>query len=171
MYECFSIVAGIKKEQDKKQLQKFVNRHSLAEDQKLKARILLAEDYHINQKVALNILKKLGYRADAVANGKEAVKALEMIPYDIVLMDCQMPEMDGYDTTEVIRNLESKVLDHNVIVVAMTANAMKEDREKCLKSGMDDYLAKPVKPQGLSAMLDKWLASPHNYTRKYPTLS
>ena len=171
LFDCLSIVAGIQKEPDKKESAAIVTRHSLAEDQKYKTRILLAEDNHINQKVALNILKKLGYRADAVANGKEAVKALEMISYDIVLMDCQMPEMDGYDTTGVIRNLESKVLDHNVIIVAMTANAMKEDREKCLKSGMDDYLAKPIKPQGLSDMLDKWLASPHNYTRKYPILS
>lgn len=81
-----------------------------------------------------------------------------MIPYDIVLMDCQMPEMDGYEATGEIRSPQSNVLDHKVPVIAMTAHAMQGDRERCLESGMDDYLSKPVEPQALSDMLEKWIA-------------
>jgi two-component system, sensor histidine kinase and response regulator len=121
---------------------------------------LLVEDNMTNQKVALNILKRFGYNTDAAANGKAAIKALEMNPYDIVLMDCQMPEMDGYETTGEIRNPASKVLDHGVPVIAMTAHAIKGDREKCLEAGMDDYLCKPVNPRELCDMIDKWIKAP-----------
>lgn len=117
----------------------------------------MAEDNIINQKVAQNILNKLGYKADVVADGLEAVQALELINYDIVFMDCQMPEMDGFTATAVIRGPESKVLNHAVPIIAMTANAMKGDREQCLDAGMNDYLAKPMKKSDVAEMLDKWL--------------
>ena len=125
---------------------------------KSSARILLAEDNIINQKVAQSILEKLGYKTDVVANGWEALKALEMIDYDLVLMDCQMPEMDGFEATAMIRDSNSNVINHNVPIIAMTANAMLGDREKCLEAGMSDYLSKPVNPVELDQMLLKWLA-------------
>jgi CheY-like chemotaxis protein/HPt (histidine-containing phosphotransfer) domain-containing protein len=120
-------------------------------------RILLAEDNSVNQKVAQSMLNRLGYKADVVCNGLEAVRALELIDYDLVLMDCLMPELDGYEATALIRGVHSKVLDHSVPIVAMTANAMQGDREKCLESGMNDYLAKPIRQEQLAQILSTWL--------------
>jgi CheY-like chemotaxis protein len=119
-------------------------------------RILVAEDNSFNLKVAQGILGKLGYKSDVAANGLEAVQALELIDYDIVLMDCMMPEMDGFEATTKIRNPESRVLNHKVPIIAMTANAMTGDRERCLNAGMDDYLSKPVRKNELAALLEKW---------------
>jgi CheY-like chemotaxis protein len=122
-----------------------------------RARILLAEDHTINRRVLRMMLNKLGYGADAVANGLDAVKALEKTLYDLVLMDCQMPEMNGYDATSVIRDPESRVLNHATPVIALTANAMAGEREKCIEAGMNDYLSKPVLVQNLETILKKWL--------------
>ncbi|MEI7989438.1 MAG: PAS domain S-box protein, partial [Chloroflexota bacterium] len=113
-------------------------------------RILLVEDKIVHQKVALGILKKLGLRADVAANGLEALHALENQPYDLVLMDVQMPEMDGLEATHQIRNLQSKVLDHEIPIIALTANAMPGDRERCFQAGMNDYVEKPVNAQVLA---------------------
>jgi CheY-like chemotaxis protein/HPt (histidine-containing phosphotransfer) domain-containing protein len=134
-----------------------VTRHTIREIHRGAIRILLAEDNIVNQQVAVGILKKLGLHADAVANGAEAVKALETLPYDLVLMDVQMPEMNGYEATRQIRDLQSLVQNHQIPVIAMTANAMQGDREKCLKAGMNDYISKPVSPQSLAEVLETWL--------------
>jgi PAS domain S-box-containing protein len=120
-------------------------------------RILVAEDNVTNQKVALAILGKLGYRADVVANGEEALVSLRSVPYDLVLMDCQMPEMNGYEAAACIRDPEFGVRDPNVPIIALTAHAMKGDRERCLAAGMNDFVSKPVGPATLSGVLDKWL--------------
>ncbi len=160
LYDCLAMVTGASVELPKNQPTAPVMRRATVHARKHQPRILLVEDNMINQKVALNILKRFGYNTDAAANGKAAIKALEMNPYDIVLMDCQMPEMDGYETTGEIRNPASKVLDHGVPVIAMTAHAIKGDREKCLEAGMDDYLCKPVNPRELCDMIDKWIKAP-----------
>ena len=121
------------------------------------ARILVAEDNITNQQVAVGILKKLGLRADVAADGAEAVQALETIPYDLVLMDVQMPEMDGLTATRQIRDPQSRVLNHRVPVIALTAHALRDDPQKCREAGMDDYVTKPVEVWALVAVLKKWL--------------
>jgi PAS domain S-box-containing protein len=125
------------------------------------ARILLAEDNTTNQLVALGILKKFGLAADAVSNGAEALKALESIPYNLVLMDVQMPVMDGIEATRQIRSPQSAVLNHGICIIAMTAHTMQSDRERCLAAGMNAYLSKPVSPQELSDVLVRWLPKNH----------
>jgi PAS domain S-box-containing protein len=120
-----------------------------------KIRVLLAEDNIINQKVAILMLEKLGCRVDAVANGREALEALTHIAYDLVFMDCQMPEMDGYEATIAIRAHEASGGTH-VPIIAMTAYAMSHDRERCLQAGMDDYIRKPVNAKVLQAIVQQW---------------
>ena len=125
-----------------------------------KLRILIAEDNSVNQILALRLVEnKLGCNADAVANGSEAIEALQRIDYDLVLMDCQMPIMDGYEAAGAIRAADSPVINPNVTIIAMTANAMKGDREKCLDAGMDDYIAKPVNAKTLKETINRTLKS------------
>ncbi|MDY6989646.1 MAG: response regulator [Thermodesulfobacteriota bacterium] len=156
LYDCLMAVAGRKTETRQRPSRRIVTKPSIAEKRKQKIRILLAEDNAVNQKVALHILEKFGYRADAVANGHEAVSALVSIPYDLVLMDVQMPEMDGFAATREIRKSKSEI--RNVPIIAMTAHAMKGDRERCLEAGMDDYTAKPIDPKELLEKIEKWIA-------------
>jgi PAS domain S-box-containing protein len=122
-----------------------------------KARILLAEDNIVNQQVAVGILKQFGLRADAVADGAEALIALETIPYDLVLMDVQMPVLDGLEAARQIRNPQSQVRHHGIPIIAMTAHAMQGDRERCLAAGMNDYVSKPVSQRALAEVLARWL--------------
>jgi len=116
-------------------------------------RILLAEDNAVNQKVALRLLERLGYGADVASNGLQAIEALERKPYDVVLMDVQMPELDGLDASR--RICERWPPETRPRIIAMTANAMPEDREACLAAGMDDYVAKPIRPEELARALGR----------------
>jgi signal transduction histidine kinase/DNA-binding response OmpR family regulator len=125
--------------------------------------VLLAEDNVVNQKVAMRMLQKHGCNVRVVGNGREAIEALARAHFDLVFMDCQMPEIDGYDATRAIRRTEQRTGAHTVIV-AMTANAMQGDRERCLAAGMDDYVSKPIQLEALRAVLDRWLESPRATT-------
>jgi CheY-like chemotaxis protein/HPt (histidine-containing phosphotransfer) domain-containing protein len=122
-------------------------------------RVLVAEDNVVNQKVALRQLQKLGYSADAVANGLEVLQAIKQIPYELILMDCQMPELDGYETTRLIRSEEQRNRrgGSRLYIIAMTANAMTGDREECLSAGMDDYISKPVRTDEIDAAIARGL--------------
>ena len=120
-------------------------------------RILVVEDNVINQQVAIGILKKLGQRAEAVSDGKEAIEVLKVIPYDLVLMDVQMPIMDGLEATQLIRDPKTGTLDPEIPIIAMTAHAMESDKTRCLSAGMNDYLSKPVQPGLLAEKIQHWV--------------
>ena len=121
--------------------------------------ILLAEDNQVNQKVALLMLNKLGYKADVVSNGREAVQALQRKPYDVILMDVQMPEMDGLEATRAILEMN---LEKRPRILAMTAYALEGDKERCLNAGMDGYISKPVQIEELRSALER--PSRHRFT-------
>ena len=162
LFNSLSMLFGVEAPTQKPSL---VTRHTVKEVQRRNAaRVLLAEDNLVNQKVAVRMLERMGLRPDVVSHGKEALQAWEQGEYDLILMDCQMPEMDGFEATGEIRKREAEQGDcgttleqSHIPIIAMTANAMKGDRERCLDAGMDDYIAKPVKPELLEEVLSRWL--------------
>jgi CheY-like chemotaxis protein/HPt (histidine-containing phosphotransfer) domain-containing protein len=178
--ECLALVLGRGQTPATTSAPRLITRHTVPESRKQRVHILLAEDNITNQIVVMEMLKKMGYRAHAVANGRKVLTALRTIPYDLVLMDCQMPEMDGFAATREIRKAEAArqqpaAIHHSpfpippsafslqssalpqIPIIAITALAMKGDREKCLEAGMNDFLAKPVHPAELAAVLERWL--------------
>jgi len=137
--------------------QKTLKHVPLLEKKQKEAQLLIVEDNVTNRMVAVSIFKKLGYTVDVAENGLEAIDALKKKRYHLVFMDCQMPKMDGYEATRHIRNSTELLSRSDIPIIAMTAYAMKEDREKCLNTGMNDYISKPVKPEIISRVIDKWL--------------
>jgi CheY-like chemotaxis protein len=131
--------------------------HRVAAEEGSEIRILLTEDDPNAQKILPRLLKNYGYQVDVAGDGKEALLALENNDYALVLMDCMMPELSGYEVTAVIRDPASTVRQHDIAVIALTGNAMKEDRDRCIAAGMDDHLAKPIMLPDLLAKLDMWL--------------
>jgi CheY-like chemotaxis protein len=119
------------------------------------SRVLVAEDNPVNQRVAVRLLEHLGLRADVVSDGNEVLESLRRQAYALVLMDCQMPELDGYEATARIRAGETA--DGHIPIIAMTASAMAGDRERCLAAGMDDYVSKPVRIDDLRSVIERWL--------------
>ena len=181
LYDCLRLVMGmgdvsLGKHVESANLATLVTRHSLAEMASSKhGRLLVAEDNPVNQKVAVKMLEKLGYKVDVVSNGKEAVEAVRRQPYMVVLMDCQMPEMDGLEATRAIRTWEQdgsanrstsaqdvhstdgpSSAGFHIPIIAMTANAMEEDRQRCLDAGMDDFVSKPISSSVISKVLAQW---------------
>jgi PAS domain S-box-containing protein len=153
LYDC---LAEVLTRSGTRRARSLVTRHSLREARPQKgARILVAEDNEVNQKVAVRLLEKLGYRVEVADDGRQALEACRRSVYDAVLMDGQMPGMDGFEVTRRIREEEDP--ERRTPIIAMTASAMKGDRERCLAAGMDDYLSKPVTPESLDAVLRRWV--------------
>jgi PAS domain S-box-containing protein len=157
LFECLALLMGEASKGDDSN--SFVTLHKLAElRSQTRLRVLVADDNHINQKVVATLLENMGHRAEVVGDGKQAVEAYQYIPYDVVLMDLQMPEMDGFEASLQIRTL-ARTQGRHTSIIAVTAHARKEDREKCLAWGMDDYVSKPINPMELRAVLDRTLTA------------
>jgi len=144
-----------------------ITRHSVSEDKRRQIRLLIVDDNVTNQAFARITFKKLGFTCKTVDNGAKAIKAIQDFKWDLVIMDCQMPVMDGYEATRQIRKGMAGPKNKDILVIAMTAQAMKADREKCLNAGMNDYLTKPVKPLELRQIVEKWLFK-GNHQKDFP---
>lgn len=165
LFDAIVTVLGLQEGKAGKARPPMVTRHTLAEQKRRNIRILLAEDSPTNQKLTLALLKRAGYSVDAVENGRKAVEAMKRRDYDLVFMDVQMPEMNGFEATGIIRQMEGG--KKQTPIVAITARAMKEDQERCLEAGMDDYISKPIDPQRLLEVVQRW-SEPHTPQKVVP---
>jgi two-component system, sensor histidine kinase and response regulator len=154
LYDCLATIGGIYGRMDEERTPTFAAGDERSAEARKDVRILLAEDNLVNQKVAVKMVEKLGYDVDVASDGATAVEAFSRRPYAAILMDVQMPEMDGYEATAQIRRREGAT--RRTPIIAMTANALEGDREKALSVGMDDYVPKPVKLETLGAVLQRW---------------
>ncbi|MGR5503073.1 response regulator [Vibrio sp. DNB22_10_4] len=157
LFDILSRVAALDGIDDQSML--FITKHSPTQAPEFHAHVLVVDDMKTNQVVVKSLLSKFKVSVDVVENGQQALDILRERSFDIVFMDCQMPVMDGFEATTMIRKPESKVVDPNVTIIAMTANAMQGDRERCLEVGMDDYVTKPINSKMLLATLEKWLTT------------
>jgi len=157
LHDCLSTLLAETRGREETGAQEVTTRHRVADMQRECIRVLIAEDNAVNQRVALKILEKAGFMAEAVSNGLEAVAVLEKREFDIVLMDCQMPQMDGYEATQIIRNSDSMAGNRNIPIIAITANALQGDREKCLEAGMSDYIPKPINRLEVVSKIEQWV--------------
>ena len=154
--KCLALVLGREEPVGSDHL--LITRHTVAETARKRLRILVAEDNTTNRIIAVKMLEKLGHLAESVANGEEVIDSLRRIPYDLVLMDCQMPVLDGFAATKMIRESGSGVINPRVPIIALTAHAMKGDRDYCLKAGMNDYVSKPTSTHDLAAAIDRCIS-------------
>ena len=157
LYACLCQIMGLPVLKEEMENKAIITRHSIKEDRKAKIRLLIVEDNATNRLVASAILTKLEFDIDTAVNGFDALEKLRTEPFDLVFMDIQMPLMGGYEATEKIRNGQTDVLNHQLPIIAMTANAMQGDRKKCLDAGMDDYIAKPINAKAVADVIQKWL--------------
>jgi len=152
--KCLALVMG-REEPSTGFDQALITRHTVAETARRRLRVLVAEDNTINRIIAIKMLEKLGHVAEGVTNGMDAIESLRGMPYDLVLMDCQMPVMDGFEATRIIRDPGSGVRNPRVPIIAITAHAMKGDRDLCINAGMNDYVSKPTKVRDIAAAIDR----------------
>jgi CheY-like chemotaxis protein len=155
LIDCLLLLLGHAAEEWHGRSQPIITRHEILMNRAPHSRrVLIAEDNVVNQKVTRRMVEKLGYSADVAVNGNEAVAGWRTKRYDLILMDCQMPELDGYAATRAIRGAE---FDSHIPIIALTAHAMKEAQDACFAAGMDDYLSKPIDRQRLEHLLEKHL--------------
>ncbi len=157
LYSCIADLVRLKDPKEDDAAGDGFSSSAITPDRRAGFRILVVEDSHINRLVLLSMLRKEGFDADVVGNGIDALQAMQKTGYDLVFMDCQMPEMDGYEATRLLRQGKYGVKNPDVAVVAITANALKGDREKCLRAGMDEYIAKPVRKLEIVSVLEKFV--------------
>ncbi len=157
LYQCVSTVKGLREEEEPQKEHSLITKHTMNETVRGRHRILLADDDVVSQKLAVRLLDKAGYRCDVAANGREALEAISRIEYDLVLMDCRMPDIDGYEAAAQIRSREGDT--RHTPIVAVTAVLTRDDLERCFEAGMDEYISKPVNALELFDVLDKYLAS------------